>query len=171
MARKPKVYVAEIDGLHEWIVAAPNQAEALAAFGVNQNLFQQGLAHPTDEAVAVEAAAAAPGVPLRRLKGSRSPFRPADSGNGEAWEKAAKAAAARAPHKKPKAKRDRTRLDRAEAELAKFEAEAREKDRALQQEIEAIERQREALADAQGARRERLRQAVDEARRAYEGRS
>ena len=64
MARKLKVYAAEIDGLHEWIVAAPNQGEALAAFGISQDLFAQGLAKVTTDPVSVEAATTSPGSPL-----------------------------------------------------------------------------------------------------------
>ena len=58
-----KTYEAEIDGLHQWIVAAPNQRAALDAFGVHQDLFAQGLARPTSETGAVEAANASPGSP------------------------------------------------------------------------------------------------------------
>ncbi len=37
-----RTYTAEIDGLNQWIVAAPNQKAALEAFGVHQNLFARG---------------------------------------------------------------------------------------------------------------------------------
>lgn len=68
MARNPrlKVYAARLDGLNDYVVAAPNQGEALKAWDVHQNLFQEGLAAVTEEKSAVKAATAKPGVVLRR---------------------------------------------------------------------------------------------------------
>jgi hypothetical protein len=73
MARSPrlKVYAARLDGLNDYVVAAPNQGEALKAWDVHQNLFQEGLAAVTDEKSAVKAATARPGVVLRRRAQSR----------------------------------------------------------------------------------------------------
>jgi hypothetical protein len=65
-SRRLKVYAARLDGLNDYVVAAPNQGEALKAWDVRQNLFQEGLAAVTDEASAVKAASARPGVVLRR---------------------------------------------------------------------------------------------------------
>jgi len=71
--RRLKVYTARLDGLNDYVVAAPNQGEALKAWDVHQNLFQEGLASVTDEASAVKAANARPGVVLRRpVKGKGS---------------------------------------------------------------------------------------------------
>jgi hypothetical protein len=64
--RRLKVYASRLDGLHDYVVAAPNQGEALKAWDVRQNLFQEGLASITDEASAVKAATAKPGRVLRR---------------------------------------------------------------------------------------------------------
>ena len=61
-----KIYEARLDGLHDYIVAAPNQAEALAAWDVHQDLFAQGAARVTEEAAAAKAALAHPGEVLRR---------------------------------------------------------------------------------------------------------
>lgn len=167
MARKLKVYAAEIDGLHEWIVAAPNQTEALAALGVNQNLFQQGLARSTDDPAAIRAAEACPGVALRRLKGSKAAFRPGQADTGEAWARAAKAAGVSARRKKPR--RDRSRLDAAGAALEAFEAEAEAEQDRLNDEIEALERRRQALINQKAQDRVRLTKALESARRAYDG--
>ncbi len=109
-ARKPKVYGAEIDGLNEWLVAAPNRPAALEAFGVNQDLFAQDMAWEEKDPGKVEAALAAPGQPLRRAKGSKAPFAPA-TGAAD-WSSAEPKGAKREP-KAP----DRRPLDRAEAEL------------------------------------------------------
>ncbi|HYE42426.1 MAG TPA: hypothetical protein VEA15_03450 [Caulobacteraceae bacterium] len=101
MARKPRVYVAEVDGVHEWVVAAPNQRAALDAFGVNQDLFAQGRARVAEEPDAIEAAQADPGKPLRRLAGSTDPFRSAAEDPGGGW--AAALAAAPKPAGRTKA--------------------------------------------------------------------
>jgi hypothetical protein len=68
MAKHPrlKVYAARLDGLHDYVVAAPNQGEALKAWDIRQNLFQEGLAAVTEETSAVKAATARPGSVLRR---------------------------------------------------------------------------------------------------------
>ena len=112
--RKPKVYGAEIDGLNEWIVAAPNRPAALEAFGVNQDLFAQGMAWEEADAGKIEAALAAPGQPLRRAKGSKAPFAPA--GGATDWSAAEPKGARRKPDKP-----DRRALDRAEAEVKRIE--------------------------------------------------
>jgi hypothetical protein len=168
MARKPKVYAADIDGLHEWIVAAPNQAEALAAFGISQNLFAQGRATTTSDEDAVAAAAAAPGVPLRRLKGSSDAFAPIEAvGDEKAWSRAAKAAGVKPGRAKPKV-RDRRPLDAAEAKLEAFEAEAEAAIAALDREQAALDARRGRLAREQAERRAALDEAVAEAKRRFE---
>jgi hypothetical protein len=96
MAPRLKTYAAEIDGLNEWIVAAPNQTAALEAFGVNQNLFAQGAARVETAADRVKAAQSHPGVPLRRRKGSAGPFAPVASNAASDWS-AALAAAVKTP--------------------------------------------------------------------------
>ncbi len=102
MARAPRVYRADFDGVHEWIVAAPNQRAALDAFGVSQDLFAQGRAGVESDEEAVAAARAAPGRPLRRMKGSDDPFALPD-GDGGGWAAALKAAPKGASRAAPKA--------------------------------------------------------------------
>jgi hypothetical protein len=114
MARKPKVYGAEIDGLNEWLVAAPNRPAALDAFGVNQDLFAQDMAWEETDPAKIEAALETPGQPLRRAKGSKAPFAPA--GGAADWSAAEPKGLTRKP-KKP----DRKALGRAEAELQRIQ--------------------------------------------------
>jgi hypothetical protein len=97
MARKPRVYLADVDGVHEWAIAARNQQAALEALGVGQNLFAQGRAGSTTDPAAVEAAVAADGAPVRRLKGSDEPFHPVDEGDASGWAAALAAAPALTP--------------------------------------------------------------------------
>ena len=166
MAKTPKVYAAEIDGLNEWIVAAPNQADALAALGVGQNLFAQGLAHPTDDPAAKKAALAAPGVALRRPKGSKAEFKPVSAEpDAGGWAKAAKAVGAKAAPKKPK--RDRRALDEAENELAEFESESEKSLDDLRREERRLADRRQDLEGDIAGRRKALTAAVSTAREAF----
>ena len=72
-SRRLKVFQAQF-GFFDTVVAAPSQAAALRAWGVNQNLFASGEAKPTTDEAAVAAATAHPETPLRRAVGSSEPF-------------------------------------------------------------------------------------------------
>lgn len=159
--KRLKVYAAEIDGLHQWIVAAPNRRDALNAFGIHQDLFAQGLAREETDPALIEQAVKAPGAPLRRPKGSDGPF---VSAAGEAdWS----AAAPKGGKPAPKKKADRAALDRAEAKLAEIEDRHRQAVSDIAAERERLDRRaadedaahRKARADAE--------QAVDQARQAF----
>ena len=71
-----KVYASRLDGLNDYVVAAPNQKAALAAWDVRQDLFREGAASVTEEAEAVKAATAKPGVVLRRPATGKGRFEP-----------------------------------------------------------------------------------------------
>ena len=169
MAAKLKVYAARIDGLHDWIVAAPNQAAALEAWGVNQNLFQQGVASVTDAPDAVKAALARPGVALRRLNGTQDAFAPAPAeGDLKGWSAAAKAAGVAASKMKRAAlarpTRDTAKLDAAKRALSDFEADARADLDELAARREALEEETSQTERELETRRTKLRAAVDKAR-------
>lgn len=161
---RAKVYAADIDGIHEWVVAAPNQRAALDALGVHQDLFAQGRARVTNDPAASEAALADPGTPLRRPAGTKAAFQPADLGGETAWAKAALAAAKARPKLKVPS---RARLDQAEASLDAFESEAEAERAELERERQAIERRLETLRAKHSNRRSQLQAGVVEARRAY----
>lgn len=144
MAARLKTYAAEIDGLHEWIVAAPNQAAALEAFGVGQNLFAQGAARVETDPDKVKCALAHPGVALRRLKGSSDPFAPVAANAPSGWE-AALQAAARAP--KP---------EKGKGKAAKSKVEP------LPPSRRALDKAEEALAEIEGERTRALAEIEDE---------
>jgi hypothetical protein len=74
MPRKLKTFVTE-SGFFELAVAAPSMKAALKDWGIDVNLFQQGLARQTDDPSIIKAAESAPGQVLRRPIGSRQPFR------------------------------------------------------------------------------------------------
>jgi type IV secretory pathway VirB10-like protein len=73
VGRKLKVFQAQF-GFYDTVVAAPSQAAALRAWGVNQNLFASGQAKATTDKAAITAATANPETPLRRAVGSSDPF-------------------------------------------------------------------------------------------------
>jgi hypothetical protein len=161
---KLKTYTAEIDGLHDWIVAAPNQRAALDAFGVNQNLFAQGEAGATDDPNLVKAAAAKPGVPLRRMKGGKGAWEPAVGGTD--WGAALDASLAKAPKTKPPSRRA---LDEAEAALKDFEGERRGEIADLEAQVAALSKRLDQAKAAFGQRRGELQAAVDKASADYRG--
>jgi hypothetical protein len=70
VAPRLKVFVMS-DGLTDYVVAASSKAKALAAGGVRQDLFKEGLAQQTQDPALVAAAVAQPGEVLRRPAGSR----------------------------------------------------------------------------------------------------
>jgi hypothetical protein len=74
MPRKLKTFVTE-SGFFELAVAAPSMKAALKDWGIDVNLFQQGLARQTDDPAIIKAAESAPGQVLRRPIGSKQPFR------------------------------------------------------------------------------------------------
>jgi hypothetical protein len=161
-----KTYEAEIDGLHQWVVAAPNQRAALNAFGVHQDLFAQGLARVSDDAAAQKAAEASPLSPLRRAKGSNGAFKPVDGGGLDIWEKAAKAGVKRKGAKR--ARPSRVKLDKAERALTAFEERAAEELAGLEKARAELDARAAALAERQTRERQRLGEIVDRERKAYE---
>ncbi|CAL1692020.1 hypothetical protein MMB232_02176 [Brevundimonas subvibrioides] len=65
MAAKLKVFIWS-DGFHAFTVAAPSRPKALAAWGVDQDLFKTGLAHEVTDDVDRAAALADPGAVVTR---------------------------------------------------------------------------------------------------------
>lgn len=73
MPRKLKTFVTE-SGFFELAVAAPSMKAALRDWGIDVDLFQQGLARQTEDPGIVAAAEEVPGKVLRRPIGSKAPF-------------------------------------------------------------------------------------------------
>lgn len=65
MAPRLKVFEWS-DGFHRFTVAAPSRPKALAAWGIEQDIFASGLARETPEAEDAEAARARPGEVVER---------------------------------------------------------------------------------------------------------
>ncbi len=147
--RRLKVFQAAF-GFYDTVVAAPNQGEALKAWGVRQNLFAEGAARVVDDQEAVEAALAHPGAPLRRPIGSKDSFRldPARPAMPAAKSKPAR-------HETP----DRTALSAAEAAL-------RGARRNQAEEAADLAQRRKDLDTAERQAKTRWVRAEDDARRA-----
>lgn len=74
MARALKVFKTHI-GFHDLVVAAPSMKAAATAWDASPRLFAQGFAAQTNEADAVKAALAQPGVVLRRPHGQAGAYK------------------------------------------------------------------------------------------------
>jgi hypothetical protein len=144
MSRRLKVYFARL-GFFESVVAAPNQAEALQAWGVHQDLFAAGEAcEATDKAA--RAALSHPGEPLKRAMGGDGPFA-LDADPPEMREQRDRGGRKASPAKAPP---DRSALDAAEARFEHVkEAHARG-------EAEFYRRREALAAEEADARREWL---------------
>jgi hypothetical protein len=168
MAARLKVYRTPL-GFFDAVVAAPNQAAALKAFDVRENLFASGMASVTDDPVAVEAALARPGVVLRRPAGGGGAFR-------ETPDLPEAPAAPPRPRTKPAAKApprpapeppDRSKLDAAEAALAGFEAAAAARCAVVAERRAALEAEARDLSARLDAERRRLQDRVARERESW----
>jgi colicin import membrane protein len=155
MARKLKTFVTTI-GFFEQAVAAPSMKPALDAWGVTQNLFQQGFAKESDDPKIISAATAQPGVVVKRAVGSKGDF--AEDAELPASLPAKRLSArggAKPKASKPKTKQARNAptpsKDAARAQMLAYEKalakQARERDR---------ERERRAAAQARDSERRAL---------------
>lgn len=167
--RKLKVFQAQM-GFYDTVVAAPNRAAALRAWGTRQDLFASGQATPVDEPEVIEAARAHPEVPLRRAVGSTAPFG-LEAGLPEVPDGPKKAKAARASKPKPDKPRkpppDRSTLDAAEAALRELDAARKREMEALRRRQEALEAEMSAAQTAYVRAREAAHSLVAKSRKAY----
>ncbi len=169
--RRLKVYRARL-GFEDSVVAAPNQGDALAAWGVRQNLFAEGQAVVETDPEIVAAALDHPGTPLRQPVGAKDGFgleaRAPDTLPPVKRPAASRASASAKAKPPPKPKPDRRELDTAEAELSRL---GKERD----EEIQELDRRRRRLEDdaaemerAWRRAREAAERRVAKARRDYE---
>jgi hypothetical protein len=173
-AKRLKVYRTPI-GFHDAYVAAPSQKAALAAWGVDHNLFAKGMADVVTDPDLVKEPMSKPGTVIKRLRGTAeeqiaalgtAPPRRAQALREERRDTRKPKAKPRPPPK-PKPRPSRSALDRAEEALslarARQEAEARD---LAAQEAE-LARRRRALVSNHAAELARLERARESARAAY----
>jgi len=167
--RKLKVFQAQF-GFYDTVVAAPSQAAALRAWGVNQNLFASGEAKVTTDAAAVAAATAHPETPLRRAVGSRDPFvlEPTSLPTVPDAPKKIPAKAANAgPQAPTRPRADRSKLDAAEKRVGDLDETRKREEADFRREAEELESRRMAAQDAYVKARQAATSKVVEARTAY----
>jgi hypothetical protein len=169
--RKLKVFQAQF-GFYDTVVAAPSQAAALRAWGVNQNLFASGEATITTDEATVAAATAHPETPLRRAVGSNDPFAleptslPAvpDAPTKTAKVKPAVTVKAAEPANPPA---DRSNLDAAEKALGALDEDRKREEAELRSQAEDLEERRMAAQSAYVEARKAATTKVVDARTAY----
>ncbi len=165
---KLKVYQAKL-GFYESVVAAANQSAALRAWGTHQNLFAEGGAEVATEPLAIEAALAQPGVPLRRALGSTEPFS-AEPGLPRFPDlprtRARPKAVAPPPVEKP-APADRSALDAAETALATLASERRDEEHAFRQRRAALDQEEAAARRRHRECQAQAQKTLERERRAY----
>lgn len=156
MPPRLKVFVTS-DGLTDFAVATSSKVKALAAWGVRQDVFKEGLAHQTDDPELVAAATARPGEVLRRPAGSR----------GELAKLKPLKASKPKPGPKPKGPSQAAlrKIAQLEAQLAALDARHARAKAGLTRERDALERRAEALEAGHAARRGKLEAALSAARR------
>lgn len=162
MAPPLKVFVTRI-GLDEVAVAVTSQKAALAAFGVNANLFGEGAAHITHDVELVKHALARPGEIVRR----RIDLSAIDKAGPK---RAAKSAPVRKAAPEPKRDLAAEREARAAVKAAQKALESFERD--TRKELESFEDERRDLDEREtrfktgvAARRKRLKEALAAAER------
>jgi len=137
------------DGFHAWTVAASSRAKALAAWGVERDLFKEGAAEEIDTGPDHAAALDAPGELIERGLS-------VDVGKVER-SKPPKARAGRSA-------KDRARVEALEAELAELDGAQAGETAALEAEREALERKAADLAKGQARDRDALKAKLKTAR-------
>jgi hypothetical protein len=176
MARAPKLKVFRTPiGFHDAYVAAPSQKAAVEAWGSDKSLFARGEAEEVTDPALTAAPLAAPGVVVKRLRGSAAEQiaalgqdeEPGPRARGAGRAKGAKAKPAKAPPK-PKPRPSRAALDEAEAALAAAAERHREERKGLSEREAALARERRELEAAQAKESERLSRARDTAEARYE---
>jgi hypothetical protein len=163
MPRKLKTFVTE-SGFFELAVAAPSMKAALKDWGIDVNLFQQGLARQTEDPAVIKAAESAPGRVLRRPIGSKQPFRegaelPEVKGSARKPQGSTKRAKKRGSHEAAGTV-DLHAIREARAALEEANARHRKRLAALDKERDALERRAQWEDDDWRREKERLEDVI-----------
>jgi hypothetical protein len=168
-SKRLKVYMTQI-GFHTWLVAAPSQKAALAAWDVKENLFAMGSAEVVTDKACIELAMKTPGVPTpvdaaHAFAKASKVLRLDDHRRSKP---AAKASAPKATKPPKRRKADRSKLDKAEAAFDAFSRRAVRERAAIVRAQKALDLKAEALEDELDAEKAELKGALEAARKAYE---
>ncbi|SFS30858.1 hypothetical protein [Brevundimonas viscosa] len=156
MAPRLKVFTWS-DGFHAFTVAASSRPKALAAWGMERDIFASGLAREIREGPDYEAALARPGEVIERGLAVDV---------GEAAPRRKKARRAATGKRKGPSPAARERVRSLEAELRALQREQAAARRDLEAEAARVARALERLTLAQGRERDRLQARLDKARTA-----
>lgn len=148
MASRLKVF-SWSNGFHAFTVATPSRAKALAAWGIEQDIFKDGLAREIDHGPDHDAALASPGEVIQR---------------GEAID-VGEVTKARAPSK-PKISASRKRVETLESDLEALDLEQAGAMSDIDGRIATLVEEREILADRHAYERAKIVKALKAARAA-----
>lgn len=166
-------------GFHDAYVAAPSQKAALEAWGVEGNLFAQGLAEQvTDEALMADALAQ-PGVAIRKLRGTEAEHfaalgpmpdkrKPNSAAETEPAASASKPAKPKALKSKPMPRPSRDSLDAADLALEQAIAKQKAAVAAIDEQIEALRKERCLLEEKHQQERSKLEKQARRERSLYD---
>jgi hypothetical protein len=168
-----KVYRTAI-GFHDAYVAAPSQKAALAAWGVDKNLFARGAAEVVDDPALTKEPLAHPGKVIRKSRGSLAEQLRALGPAKRSPAPAARAAEEPPPRVKPKRQKkrppapSRANIEAAEAAMAAARATADEELAALRRREQRLAGERRALERKHDERERKLAAKLETAREAYQ---
>jgi len=174
MAKRPLKVFRTDAGFQDAYVAATSQKAALEAWGARTNLFASGLAELVTDPKLTKAPLAQPGIVIRTSRGTAAQHLAAA---GNTKKPAVRKGRAQAPieeepappkPKKPVPRPSRAKLDRAEAALAKKEQVVAGELAAIDETMNRLRRERDALRskrDGEIRKLEDRRDAEDEAYR------
>jgi hypothetical protein len=167
--RKLKVYRTPI-GFHDAYVAAPNQKEALKAWGSDADLFARAMAEVVTDPALIEEPMEKPGTVVKRLRGTPAEQIAAlpKAKKGRSSAKSSRKAAAKSKPRKKTPPPSRNRLDAAEQALADTQRRHKTEERTLKKEEERLARERRHLHKRHRAEVGKLQRARDRAEQAYD---
>lgn len=164
-------------GFHDAYVAAPSQKAALAAWGVNGDLFASKMAERVDDPELMREPLAHPGKIIRRSRGTDAeqiaalpPTLPKSAGSkaGPAQVEETTAAAKPKPAPPRPPRPDCSVLEAAERAFAELERRHRAEHDALARRQAELDRERRALDIDQRTESDKTTAALDKARAAYD---
>jgi hypothetical protein len=166
-ARKLKVYRTSA-GFHDAFVAAASQKAALAAWGVERNLFALGMADVVTDPALTKEPLAKPGTVIKRPSGTEAEQIAALSSKGRRSRASGrKSEAGSKPARRTRPRPSRKRLDAAEEALARAEERHEGERSELAKQEDEIARRRRALQQRHSKEIGRLERARDRASAAH----
>nr|WP_047170031.1 hypothetical protein [Sphingomonas sp. Y57] len=163
MARKLKVFRTAI-GFHDAYIAAPSRKAALEAWGSDHDLFATGAAELVTDPELSREPLEKPGTVVKRVRGT------ADEHLASIAKDRPKRGRAAAPPRPVAPRPNRTAVEKAEAALAKAEAQRRDELEEIVRDIERLSRRKRELEAKHRQSIDRLTRILDERRADYDDR-